>query len=72
MADDTLLDLTVDFHDLKALLRFRDAMTPEMWEVVKNEADVVRISPLPGSESEDAVIAALDTLRQALQQERQG
>jgi len=52
-----------DAETIAALLRFRDAMTPEMWAEVKSghEARVMMRPKL-----DRAIFAALDTLRAAL------
>lgn len=62
-------------EDIAALLRFRDAMTPEMWEALQSVLcqSAKRLDyMLDGEESMDAfhcALAALDTLRTALQRE---
>ena len=57
--------------DIAALLRFRDAMTPEMWDHV---AALLRFTMMdPQSEigaRSGAILAALDTLRAALAKEK--
>lgn len=64
--------------DPSPLLRFRDAMTPEMWKAFQAGLVSVRVNmPLHSgllqraNETASAMHAALDTLRQALQQGRQ-
>ena len=56
--------------DIAALLRFRDAMTPEMWELASallaGDYDRIRRA---NSEHQDQVALALDTLRAALTKE---
>ena len=51
---------------LLALLRFQSAMTPEMWAHVKDGAELVALQMV--DDPEDALIVALDTLREELQQ----
>ncbi len=53
-------------EQIAALLRFQSAMTPEMWNTVNLDGN----RPMPDEirTPSDAVAAALDTLRQELQQ----
>lgn len=75
MADEmhTFVPMTATQHaDYKAFLRFRDAMTPEMWNALDDASANVpqdfrhKLTDLVGARQ------ALDTLCQALQQGRQG
>lgn len=54
-----------DAENVAALLRFRSAMTPEMWEDVRKLTEMRKLMGFTA----ESFMSALDTLRTALQRE---